>query len=50
MLPEKQRGCKKSSTGTNDLLFIDRAVIKEVKSRKNNLAMASIDHKNVWSS
>ena len=32
LLPEEQKGCRKGSTGTNDLLHIDRAVIKEVKS------------------
>ena len=29
-LPEKQKGCMKGSSRTNDLLYIDRAVIKEV--------------------
>ena len=40
LLPEEQKGYRKGSTGTNDLLYIDRAVIKEVKSRNKNLAMA----------
>ena len=40
LLPEEKKGCRKSSSGTNDLLYIDRAVIKEVKSRNKNLAMA----------
>ena len=43
LLPEEQKGCRKRSRGTNDLLYIDRAVIREVKSRKKNLAMAWID-------
>ena len=30
--PEEQKECRKGSGGTNDLLYIDRAVIKEVKS------------------
>ena len=47
LLPEEQKGCRKSSRGTNDLLYIDRAVIKEVKSRNKNLAMAWIDYKKV---
>ena len=49
-LPEEQKGCKKRSRGTNDLLYIDRAVIREVKSRKKNLAMAWIDYKKlmIW--
>ena len=37
LLPEEQKGCRKVSRGTNDLLYIDRAVIKEVKSRNKNL-------------
>ena len=36
LLPEEQKGCRKGSKGTNDLLHIDRAVIKEVKSRNKN--------------
>ena len=43
LLPEEHKGCRKGSRGTNDLLYIDRAVIKEVKSRNKNLAMAWID-------
>ena len=45
LLPEEQKECRKGSRGTNDLLYIDRAVIKEVKSRNKNLAMAWIDYK-----
>ena len=45
MLPEEEKGSRKGSRGTNDLLYIDRAVIKEVKSRNKNLAMAWIDYK-----
>ena len=44
LLPEEQKGCRKGSRGTNDLLYIDRAVIKKVKSRNKNLAMAWIDY------
>ena len=39
-LPEEQKACRKGSRGTNDLLHIDRTVVKEVKSRNKNLAMA----------
>ena len=39
-----QKGCRKGSRGTNDLLY-DRAVIKEVQSRNKNLAIAWIDCK-----
>ena len=48
MLPEKQKGCRKRSGETNDLLYIDRAVIREVKSRKKNLTMAWIDYKKAY--
>ena len=40
LLPEAQKGCRKRSRGTNNLLYIDRVVIREIKSRKKNLAMA----------
>ena len=45
LLPEEQKGCRKSCRGTNNLLYIDAAVIKEVKSRNRNLTMAWIDYK-----
>ena len=45
LLPEEQKGCRKGSRGSNDLLYIDRAVIKEVKSGNKNLAMAWIDYR-----
>ena len=47
-LPEEQKGCRKGSRGTNDLLYFDREVIKEVKSRNNNLEMAWIDYKKAY--
>ena len=37
LLPEEQKGCRKGSRGTNDLLYIYISVIKEVKSRNKNL-------------
>ena len=48
LLPEGQKGCRKGSRGTNDLLYIARAVIKEVKSRNKNLVMAWIDSKKAY--
>ena len=48
LLPEEQKGSSKGSRGTNDLLYIDRAVNKEVKSRNKNLAMAWIDYKKAY--
>ena len=48
LLLEEQKGCRKGSRGTNDLLYINRAVIKEVKHRNKNLAMAWIDYKKTY--
>ena len=48
LLPEEQKGCWKRSRETNDLIYIDRAVIREVKSRKKNLAVAWIDYKKAY--
>ena len=48
LLPEEQKGCRKGSRGTNDLLDIDRTVIKEIKSRNKDLAMAWIHYKKAY--
>ena len=48
LLPEEQEGCRKGSRGTTDLLYIERAVIKEVKCRNKNLAMAWIGYKKAY--
>ena len=48
LLPEEQKGCRKRSRGTNHLLYIDKTVLREVKSRKKNLAIAWIDYKNAY--
>ena len=48
LLPEEQKGSRKGSRGTDDLLYIDRAAIKEVRSRNKNLAMALIDYKKAY--
>ena len=48
LLPEEQKGCRKGSRETKDLLYIDWVLIKEVKSINNNLAMAWIDYKKAY--
>ena len=48
LLPEEQKGCRKTSRGTNYLLYIDGAVIRKIKSRKKNLGMAWIDYKKAY--
>ena len=47
-VPEENKRCRKRPRGTNDLLYIDRAVITEVKSRKKNLGIAWIDCKKAY--
>ena len=37
VLTEEQKGCKKGSRGANDLIFIDKMVLKEPKRRRKNL-------------
>ena len=37
LLLEELKGYRKRSGGTKDLLYTDSAVIREVRSRKNNL-------------
>ena len=36
LLPEEQKGCRKCSKGTADLLCIDRMILREVRARKKN--------------
>ena len=45
MLPEEEKGSRKGSRGTNDLLYINSVVIKEVKSRNINIVMVRIYYK-----
>ena len=48
LYPEEQKGCRKRFRGTNGLIYIARAVIREVKARKKNLVMAWIDNKKAF--
>ena len=34
LLPQEQKGCRRKSRGMNDLLFIDKMIMREVKMRK----------------
>ena len=42
---KKQKEFRRKSRGTNDLLFIDEMIMREVKMRKQNLSLAWIDCK-----
>ena len=48
LLPEEQKGCRRKSKGTDDLLFIDKMILREVRMRKKNLAVAWIDYKKAF--
>ena len=39
LLPQEQKGCRKGYIAANNLLYIDRAVFKEVKFRNKDLSM-----------
>ena len=43
VLPDEQKGCRRSSQGTNDQLYIDKMVLRDANSKKKNLAMGWID-------
>ena len=47
-MPDEQKGCRKKSRGTHDQLFIDKMLMKEVKQRKKNVAMAWVDYKKAY--
>ena len=46
LLPEEQKGCRRHSKGTADLLYIDRMILKEV--RKKNLGVGWIDYQKAY--
>ena len=45
LLPQEQKVCKRKCRGTNDLLFIDKMIMKEFKMRTENLLMAWMEYK-----
>ena len=47
-LPIEQKGCKKKTRGTKDHLMLDKAILKNCKRRKTNLAMAWVDFKKAY--
>ena len=48
LLPEEQKGGRKLSRGTKDQLLIDKAILKESKKLKKNVAMSWIDYKKAY--
>ena len=50
LLPDEQKGCRKESRGTKDQLVIGRAILRDCKQRKPNLAIAWIGYKIAYDS
>ena len=48
LFPDEQKGCRKGSRGTAELLYIDQHVLNESKNRRKNVAMAWIDYKKAY--
>ena len=48
LLPEEQKGCRKRSKGTADLLYIDRMILREERARKKNLGIGWIDYQKAY--
>ena len=45
MFPDEQKGCRKESRGTGELLYKNKHILHESKKRRGNLGMAWIDCK-----
>ena len=45
LFPDEQKGCRKGSSGTAELLYINQHILNKSKTRRKNLAMAWIDYK-----
>ena len=43
--PEEQKGCGKGTRRTNHLLCTDQHIIKKVKTKRKNVAMAWVEYK-----
>ena len=48
LFPDEQKGCRKGSRGTAELLYLDKHILDESKTGGKNLAMAWIDYKKAY--
>ena len=48
LFPDEQKGCRKGSRSTAELLYIDQHILNESKTIRKNLAMAWIDYKKAY--
>ena len=48
ILPEERKCCRKGSRSTNDLLYIDKQILREVKTKTKSIAMGWIDYRKAF--
>ena len=48
LFSEEQKGCRKGTRGTRELLYIGQHILKEIKMRWKNVAMTWIDYKKAY--
>ena len=48
LFPEEQKGCRKATRGTGELLYVDQNILKDNKTRRKHPAMAWIDYKQAY--
>ena len=48
LLPWEQKGCRKGSRGTKDLLLIDKMIVKNCKRRLTSLGVEWIDYRKAY--
>ena len=48
LFPEEQKGCRKGSRVTGELLYMEKHILNESKTRRKNLAIAWTDYKKAY--
>ena len=48
IIGDEQKGCRRNTRGTKDPLLVDKAVLRDCKSRKTNLAIGWIDYQKAY--
>ena len=48
LLPDELKGCRRKSRGTKDQLLIDKAVLREARTKQRYLSMAWIDYRKAY--
>ena len=48
LFPGEEKGCDKGIRGTNNLLYIDKQILKEATTWQKNVAVIWIDNKNSY--